>query len=177
LLERVKLLPSVTAAGLADTTPMAMMGKPAVNFSTDGPGAERVIHSGRKYVVGKDYFETIGVPILRGRGFRKEDEVDKAMAAIVSEKLAQECWKGEDPLGRRIEMGYEEVPTFATGGSAPIAGQPPRISKPQLIEVVGVAKNERDGVKMVASEAPPLIYLPLRPSDYARPSLQGLTLM
>ena len=39
-------------------------------------------------------------------------------AAIVSEKLAQECWKGEDPLGRRIEMGYEEVPTFATGGSA-----------------------------------------------------------
>src|SRR6185369_13290416 len=150
-----------------------------VTFSTGGQGDERAIFGGRQYVVGKDYFDTIGVPILRGRGFRKEDESSKTVSVIVSEKLAQACWKGEDPLGRRIEMGYEEVPRFAMGGGA-ISAADPRLritGKPQVLEVVGVAKNERDGVVMVASEAPSLIYLPLRPADYARPSPQGLTLI
>jgi putative ABC transport system permease protein len=76
-------------------------------------------------------------------------------------------------------MGYEEVPRFAMGGGA-ISAADPRLrimGKPQVLEVVGVAKNERDGVVMVASEAPSLIYLPLRPADYARPSPQGLTLI
>jgi len=176
LLDRVKALPSITAASLADSAPMAMIGKPGATFSIAGPGGSRVLHGARKHVVGRDYFETIGIPILLGRGFRREDEADGAMAVIVSEKLAQECWKGEDPLGRRIEVGEAEVARFDVAGSslrlrARIAG------KPQVLEVVGVAKNVRDGLNMVAADAPAVMYLPLRRADYARPSLQGVTLM
>src|SRR5207249_1168980 len=84
-------------------------------FSIDsaaGKGAAlRMIHTARKYIVGKDTLGTIGIPILAGRGFRREDEANDAPAVIVSQKLVQEFWKGEDPLGRRIEVGSgEEAP-------------------------------------------------------------------
>jgi ABC-type antimicrobial peptide transport system permease subunit len=174
LLDRVKLIPSITAASLADSTPMAMMGKPEAPFSTNDAGI-RKISSARKYVVGRDYFDTIGIPILRGRGFRKQDEASKVGVAIISERLAQ-LWKGEDPLGRLIEMGYEEVPRFQIG-SPRASAQRFSGKVRQVLQVVGVARNTRDGVAMAASEAPSMIYLPMKPVDYARPSFQGLTLM
>jgi len=63
-------------------------------------------------VVGKDYFETLGIPILLGRGFRREDEANEARAVIVNERLVRECWKGEDPVGRRVDLGsYQASPT------------------------------------------------------------------
>jgi len=176
LLDRVKALPSITAASLADSTPMAMIGKPGVAFSVAGPGGSKALHWARKSGVGSDFFDTLGIPVLLGRGFRKQDQADNSMAAIVSEKLAQECWKGEDPLGRRIELGNQDVPKFMLAGSS--AGRRPRISgKTQVFEVVGVAKNVRDGLVMVMADAPGAIYLPLRPADYARPALHGVTLM
>ena len=47
----------------------------------------------------------------------------------------------------------------------------------QIFQVVGVARNVRDGLSMVATDAPPEIYVPLRPADYARPTLQGIALL
>ena len=176
LLDRAKNLPSITAASLADSVPMTMIGKPGVPFSVAGPGDSKVLHSARKYVVGKDFFETIGIPILRGRGFRKQDEASDSSAVIVSEKLVRDCWPGEDPLGRVIEVGNEEVPGFAIGTGSP-ANRLRLPGKTQKFEVVGVAKNVRDGLNMVAADAPAVLYLPLRPADYARSSLQGVTLM
>lgn len=67
---------------------------------------------GHKYVVGRDFFDTIGIPVRLGRSFRNEDEADNSMAAIVSEKLAQDCWKGQDPLGRVIEIGSDDIARF-----------------------------------------------------------------
>jgi predicted permease len=173
LLDRVKGLPSVTAASLSDSVPMEMIGRPFVPFSVSGAGQEKVIYSGRKYVVGRDFFDTIGIPIVHGRGFRMQDEANDASAAIVSEKLVRRCWPGQDPLGRQIELGNETVPQFGFAGGS----SGPRISaKTRKFEVVGVAKDVRDGLVMVAADSPPVIYLPLRPADYARPLLQGVTL-
>ena len=179
LLDRVKLLPSIAAASLAESTPLAAMGKPWTPFSTGGAGDSRSIHGAPKFAVGRDYFATLGVPILRGRGFHKEDETNESYAVIVSEKLAQECWRGEDPVGRRIEIGSEDVPGFMLGFRSGPPDRRPGINgkSRQVFEVVGVVKNLRDGVVMAANDAPPLIYLPTRPADYARPSLQGMTLI
>ncbi len=47
----------------------------------------------------------------------------------------------------------------------------------RVYEVVGIVKNVRDGLDMVPANAPGVFYLPLGPADYARPSLQGMTLM
>jgi macrolide transport system ATP-binding/permease protein len=180
LLERVKALPSISSASLADSVPMEMIGRPGATFSVEGTGESSVLHWGRRFVVGKDFFDTIGIPILRGRGFRKEDEADGSQAAIISEKLAQDCWNGQEALGRRIEIGSDELPRFDFGGSkgggrARISGTPS--GKAQGFTVVGVAKNVRDGLEMTASRSPAVIYLPLHPTEFARPTLRGVTLM
>jgi hypothetical protein len=175
LLDRVKGLPGIRAASLSDSLPLSVIGKPGVNFAVAGPDRAKVVHGARRNVVGRDYFNTIGIPILSGRDFRKEDEADDATAAIVSEKLVDDCWPGQDPLGRRLEVGGEGVPGFTVGKSAP--GTSRLSGRLQVVQVVGVAKNVRDGLAMVPKDAPALIYLPLRPADMGRPNLQGISLV
>jgi predicted permease len=176
LLDRTRLLPAIRAIGLADSGPMTMIGKPSLTYSVDGPENTRVLHSARRAVVGNSYFETVGIPILMGRGFRKEDEANDAVAVIVSERLVRECWKGQDPLGQKIEIGSEDVPDFritrtkgARSGSVP--------ENTQKYQVVGVAKDIRDGLVVKAADSPAVIYTPWRPAEYARPSPRGFTLM
>lgn len=178
VLDRVRKLPSVTSASLADSVPMTMIGKPGVTFSVDGERNSKVIRSGRKYDVSRDFFDTLGVSIVRGRGFRKEDEENGSTAVIVSERLVRECWKGEDPLGRRIEIGAEDIPGFALPSKGSPGARGPRMpGKPRVLEVVGVARDMRDGLNMVGADTPPAIYIPLQPADFARSSLLGVTLM
>ncbi|MGO9256077.1 MAG: ABC transporter permease [Bryobacteraceae bacterium] len=180
MLDRVKRLPSVTAAALADSVPMAMIAKPRVTFAVDTPGGPKAVFQGSRFGVGRDFYDTIGIAILRGRGLRQEDEKEGVTAAVVSEKTARVCWPGQDPLGRRIVIGAEDmVQGFLFGPGAPGGGgQGPQLTgRTQVFQVVGVARNVRDGLSMVATDAPPEIYVPLRPADYARPTLQGIALL
>jgi predicted permease len=176
LLERVKRLPSVTAATLTDTLPVSVDGNAGVNFTPLPTGEGKAVYWARKHVVGRDYFETAGIPILFGRTFRKADEANGATAVIVSEHLVRACWSGQDVLGRRIEIrntdpsgGFSVTPgTFdfrpGTAGAAK-----------QIFQVVGVAKDVSED--FIASKKHPAIYFPMHPSDYAQPSLRGVTLM
>jgi len=85
--------------------------------------------------VAHGYFETMGVPMVRGRAFEPSDRTGPPVA-IVSETAARRMWPGEDPIGRRIRRG-------ATG---------------EWREVVGVA---RDTKVRTLSEAPrPYVYVP-----------------
>jgi predicted permease len=176
LLERVGRLPAVTAATLTDTVPVAMDGNPGVIFSDAHAGGGKVMHWAVKHVVGKDYFETAAIPILLGRGFRKEDEANGATAVVVSEELVRACWRRQEVLGRRIEIsndaaggGFGPIPgTFDFRGGALGKGR-------QVFEVVGVAGDLAED--LVASKKHPAIYFPLHPADYAQPSLRGVTLM
>jgi predicted permease len=176
LLDRVKALPSIASASLADSAPMEMIGRPGVRFSVAGAGDSKAMYGARRYYVGREFFDTIGIPVVLGRGFREEDQANGSTAVIVSEKLVQDCWQGLDPLGRRMEIGDEDLPTFQLAGSSP--GRTPRISgKTQVFEVVGVARNVRDGLAMAASQSPAVIYLPLHAAQFARPAVRGVTLI
>jgi putative ABC transport system permease protein len=125
--------------------------------------------------VGKDYFETTGIRILQGRAFRTEDETNSSTAVIVSEELVRKYWKGEDPLGRRIEIGNGEAfPAKIMPGSFDYRSATSK-SGPQLFDVVGVAKDVANDLLM--NKKHPAIYFPLHPADFATPSLQGVTLM
>jgi FtsX-like permease family/MacB-like periplasmic core domain len=162
-------------ATLTDSVPMSMIGKPRTLFAAETL-AGKMTAQALQYTVDKNYFDTIGIPIVRGRAFRKEDENDAARVAIVSEQLVRNVWNDEDPIGREIEMGSEETPQFHIVGP-PSAG-PRRVSQTaRKWEVVGVAGDVRDGLILAAKDAPPMIYLPLRPADYAAPKLLGLTVM
>jgi predicted permease len=176
LLDRVKRLPSVVAATLTDTVPVSVDGNPGAIFSDAHAGGEKAMHVARRHAVGKDYFETAGIPILLGRGFREEDQTNGAATVIVSEELVRAFWKGEQALGRRIEIGAGQP----SGGLGVVPGtfdlRPGASGKgSQVFEVVGVAKDVAED--FVASKKHPAIYFPLQREDYAQPSLRGVTLM
>ena len=86
LLERVRGLPAITAVSLTDTTPL-WAPLASVTFSAAG-----VIRSAEKHVVGAGYFETLGIPIRLGRGFRRDDEAKDATAVVVSERMVRDFW-------------------------------------------------------------------------------------
>jgi putative ABC transport system permease protein len=140
-----------------------------------GLRGSKELHGAREFPVGRDFLDTLGVPVVLGRGFREEDERDGANAVIVSERLVQDCSKGADPLGKRLEMGSEDLPGFGFGGGGRrrkhLAG------KARVFEVVGVVRNIRDGLTFDPKDTPSMVYRPLRPADYSQAPLQGWTLM
>jgi predicted permease len=100
-----------------------------------------------------DYFETMGVPIVRGRGFQPADASSAGLVAVVNEKFAETFWKGRDPIGQRVKPNPDLPPWFT---------------------VVGVAKDVKQGgvaqetgtelymsVQQVATPAPGLGFAPL----------------
>ncbi|HLK70158.1 MAG TPA: ABC transporter permease [Bryobacteraceae bacterium] len=174
LLDRVKTLPSVTSATLADAVPMQMIGKPGAHIYVPAPDGSKQFRWGQKYLVGRDYFDTIGIPLVRGRSFRATDETNDSAVVIVSEKMARDCWKDEDPIGRHIELGANDAPTSIFGGGR--VGNSRLVGKPRVFEVIGVARNTRTGLDLVPADAPGIIYTPMRPEDYEHPSLKGVTL-
>jgi putative ABC transport system permease protein len=56
-------------------------------------------------VASRDYFKTLGIPLLRGRLFDERDTAEAPHAAVISESLARATWPNQDPLGRTIEFG------------------------------------------------------------------------
>jgi putative ABC transport system permease protein len=69
-------------------TPEQARGNPWANWDPVMPG----------------YFETLGIPITRGRAFTPADRPDAAPVAIVNEALARHYWPGQDPLGKRLQV-------------------------------------------------------------------------
>jgi predicted permease len=109
LLERVRSLPGVQSASLAD---MPLMGGAWISgISIEGyhaqPGQDM---SGRAKKVGSSFFETMGISLLRGRDFNEQDVQGGAKVAIINETLAREFWGDENPLGQRIGFGDGEGP-------------------------------------------------------------------
>jgi len=56
-------------------------------------------------VVTDGYFQTLGIPLLRGRLFDQRDTADSTHVAVISDSLARTRWPGEDPLGHTIQFG------------------------------------------------------------------------
>ena len=52
-----------------------------------------------------DYFSTFGIPLIRGRNFTTEEQMENRLVVIVSKNLADRYWPGEDPIGKRLKWG------------------------------------------------------------------------
>ena len=56
-------------------------------------------------VVTEGYFQTLGIPLVRGRIFDERDTADSPHVAVISESLARASWPGQDAIGHTIEFG------------------------------------------------------------------------
>ncbi len=123
LIERVRALPGVTAASIGSNVPFDNTEDDASFHVTATPAAER----GREPIaeismVSPGYFRTLGVPIMRGRGFGPEDTAAGARTIVIDESLAQRHFPGVDPIGRQIDNnqnGGENAPPLTIIGVVP----------------------------------------------------------
>jgi predicted permease len=105
LLDRVRQLPGVTAVGAATDLPLTVRERRAFTVENPPPGTEslsRVIAN--DWVMGQ-YFEALGVRILRGRALSDADTLASEPVVAINDTLARRYWPGEDPVGRRIAWG------------------------------------------------------------------------
>jgi putative ABC transport system permease protein len=150
LARRVAAAPGVAGATPVILSPFTGAGGWDASFAVEGQDARAEISNPTLNLetVAPGYFETMGVPLLRGRGFEVTDRRGAVPATIVSRRLARRLWGEADPIGRRIKLG----------GQA---------SDWPWLNVVGVVEDTR----YRELEEPPLtIYIPYRLT--ANPSLR-----
>ena len=103
ILENVNSLPGVQAAGWVYTLPLT-------GNSTNG-GIKIEGHPGdspnvdKQYVEG-NYFQAMSTPLLKGRFFDSRDNLNSPRVVIVNQTLAQKVFPNQDPIGKRIDVGW-----------------------------------------------------------------------
>jgi predicted permease len=120
LLDALRAVPGVEAA-------TAMLGLPAnrppgknntrIADATIPPAGQFHVVDYYQYVM-PDYFETMGITIVRGRGFEPADATAPGLVAVVNEKFADTFWKGRDPIGQRVKPNPDLPPWFTVVGVA-----------------------------------------------------------
>jgi putative ABC transport system permease protein len=97
----------VERAALAQNVPFGQGGFDALSFVPEAMEMprDRASFASAMGTVDDEYLETMGVPILRGRGFRTSDRVDSPRVAVVNEAFAKHYWPGADSVGKRIRVG------------------------------------------------------------------------
>lgn len=106
LLTRVTALPGVQSAAAASHLPL---GGDDTNGGFTIPGREYPVGEGpysKKRIASSGYFETMGIPLLRGRDFDDRDRADGRHVVLISELVARRYWPDQDPIGQEIDFGY-----------------------------------------------------------------------
>src|SRR5262249_15242279 len=137
--ERVRALPGAEAAAVASDLPLRTSGErraftPDVRVPLTAPIPAIAV----TWMHGQ-YFASFGVPIVRGRDFTPEEQAANRGSVIVSRSVAEKCWPGEDPIGKRLKWGIAASP------------QP-------WMTIVGVVGDVVQGA--LGSEPPPHAYVP-----------------
>jgi predicted permease len=105
LLERTRNLPGVKSAALAQAAPL-MPGGGASRLVPEGvklpPGTEAV--GVMSNTVSEGYFDTLNVPIVKGRAFEVSDRAESRPVAIVNEMFARKYYPNQNPIGKRLRL-------------------------------------------------------------------------
>jgi predicted permease len=154
---RVRELPGVQSVSLAFGVPMGTLVQGnAGAVSVDGhplPAGQQaptVFYNN----VDSGYFETMRVPLLRGRFFTDLDNKSAPAVAIVNQFMAEKFWPHHDPVGRRFILKSVTAPA-------------------QTLQVVGVAENGKYAV--IFEDPTPLFYLPMAQNFLSMETLQVRT--
>ncbi len=147
LVERLKSLPGVRSAAAASSPPLTVEGQWMV-FVEGRPepqaGHEPFVPSN---LVSPGYFETLGIPLLRGRLLSEEEVWEKGGAILVNRRMADQFWPGQSPLGKRMKH-YREHDWMTVVG------------------VVGDVRQEGLGARPLPQTYSPYAELPYRGNHY-----------
>jgi predicted permease len=122
--------------------------------------AAAVVPEGYQFPTGKDnatvfanrvdenFFETMGVSLVRGRGFRETDSSDTPRVAVVNEQFAQHYWPGQDALGKRLRVQDAKNPNSP------------------WVQIVGITKTGK--YLWIAEPPTEFLYLPYRQNPKSR---------
>jgi predicted permease len=152
--ERLSHLPAVRAVTLAEAVPFGeLVAVPNIHFSAPGHRGD-VLRDAVRQGIGVKYFETLGIPLVRGREFTDGDEqpTSAAIPALVNQTAAREFFGGDGPLDRGIR---DERHSYT---------------------VVGVVRDIKSGFML--AKPVPTVFVPLSArSPNAGPTQQAATLI
>jgi putative ABC transport system permease protein len=143
LMDRVRALPGVGSAAAIMALPLSgtrfsiafeVKGRPPVSAAEQPSMETRVATAG--------YFETMGIPVLRGRGIERTDTAQSPQVVVLSASAARRYFRGEDPIGKWIAIGLGRAEGFPKPGG----------------EVVGVVGDVKEFG--LSKAEPPEIYIP-----------------
>jgi predicted permease len=140
LLERVRQIPGVTSAAAITALPGQGHVTDDVYIVREHPPLPKgqVLDATTRFV-DPGYFHAMQIPLLAGRTFTNDERLQRADKVIISETLARQTFKGEDPLGKHLHV-------------------PALDGMPQSLEIVGVVGDTRE---LPAADPFPTYYFPL----------------
>jgi putative ABC transport system permease protein len=153
LIDRVSELPGIEAAGLNSGVPLEGGGNEA-SVIAEGqplPGPDRPGQPSLFQVTGGEYFRAMGIEVIKGRTFTRQDTAESVPVAVVDDMLAAKLFPAADPIGKRIAFEFE--------------GSGPADAKAIWREVVGVVRHVRH---YGLTQEPPFvqIYTPLAQTPF-----------
>lgn len=104
ILERVRALPGVRSAGFTSLLPLTWKTGMAAGFLPEGVASPEISYAALDGVVSPGYFETMRVPLVRGRLFDERDGPDAPSVAIVNQTMARKFWPNQDALDKRFSL-------------------------------------------------------------------------
>ncbi|MCA1615988.1 MAG: ABC transporter permease [Acidobacteria bacterium] len=148
VLQRVKSLPGVTAAGATTRLHLDEAGGGVLFFPEGQPDLGPENPQARLRVVSPQYFQALSIPLVRGRPFDERDNAAGQRVMLINESMARKYFPGQDPLGKRITYTLDRI----------------------TCEVVGVVRDVKTSV--TEAQAREEIYVP-----YAQRSVPNMTLV
>jgi putative ABC transport system permease protein len=110
VLERFASIPGIQSAAMGLTVPL----RGAVNrglWITGRPAPPPGLGQSVDFqIVSPNYFQTLGIPLLHGRGFTEHDHHKAPLVVVVSRAMARKYWPGEDAIGKQVQINGEKAP-------------------------------------------------------------------
>ncbi len=157
---RVESLPGVERVSFASDAPLSSDADTTVIIDgyTPPTGLEGVVIN--FCVVSPNYFQTLGIPLLRGREFSLQDKTGSPRVVILNETATRRFWPGQDALGKRVGLGrnvYAEVVGIARDAKYVTIGEDPRpylyfpMTQSYQSSAVMLARTTGDPAAMIAA--------------------------
>jgi predicted permease len=136
LMDRLRTRAGIDSAALSRSTPFSYRSYPSAPIAVDGYDAPKDQQPTAEYnEIGPEFFATLGIPLVSGREFTRNDDETALQVAIVDQTTASQFFRGADPVGRRIQV------------------------KGKWLQIVGVARNAK--YRNLLETPRPFLYVPL----------------